>query len=90
MVPDTAGPTTLMARGLDLLYRRNDPVAAVAQFRRVLDLNPMHYGATYQLATALDRSGKRTEARAIWEKVLGMAVSYKDERTAATARARLQ
>ena len=88
--PDTASQAAMMALGLDLMYRQNNPSAAADEFRKVLSKNPTHYGATYQLATALDRSGRGTEARALWEKVLGMAQTYKDTKTAETARARLQ
>jgi len=88
--PDTASVTATMTLGLDLLYRQNNPGAAEEQFRKVLQKNPAHYGATYQLATALDKQGKEALARPLWTKVLGMATMYKDERTAATARARLK
>ena len=88
--PDTASQAGMMALGLDLMYRQNNPSAAADQFRKVLSKNPTHYGATYQLATALDRLGRRVESRALWEKVLGMAQTYKDTKTAETARARLQ
>ena len=88
--PDTASVAAMMVLGLDLLYRQNNPTAAVAQFRAVLQRNATHYGATYQLATALDKSGRPAEARPLWVKVLGMATSYKDEKTAAAARARLR
>lgn len=87
--PDTASVTATMALGLDLL-KRNNPAAAAEQFRKVLTRNPTHYGATYQLATALDRSGQQTQARPVWEKVLGMAVMYKDARTEEIARSRLR
>jgi Flp pilus assembly protein TadD len=79
----------LMNAGLDALYRTKDPSAAAVQFRKVLELNPNHYGATYQLATALDRVGKPAEARVLWEKVLKMAEGYKDQDTLATTKARL-
>ena len=82
-------PDALMQAGLDALYAEGDPAVAAAAFRKVLALNPNHYGATYQLATALDRAGKRDEARPLWEKVLKMAEGYKDQPTADTARARL-
>lgn len=78
-----------MKQGLDALYVKGDFEAASAAFRKVLELNPDHYGATYQLATALDRAGKRAEARPLWAKVLKMADGYKDQPTADTARARL-
>jgi len=88
--PDTASVAAMMTLGVDLLYRQNNPTAAEEQFRRVLQRNPSHYGATYQLATALDKEGKDAQARPLWTKVLGMATMYKDERTAATARTRLK
>lgn len=88
--PDTASVQAMMVHGLDLLYRQNNPASAADQFRAVLAKNPSHYGATYQLATALDKAGQQTEARPLWVKVLGMATSYKDTQTAATARARLR
>jgi Tfp pilus assembly protein PilF len=88
--PDTASASAMMALGLDLLYKRNNPAAAAEQFRKVVDRNPTHYGATYQLATALDKSGQTAQARRLWEKVLGMAVMYKDARTEETARTRLK
>ena len=78
-----------MQAGLDALYTRHDPNAAAARFRKVLERNPTHYGATYQLAAALDAAGKGDEARPLWEKVLEMANQYHDEGTARTARARL-
>ena len=84
-----ASQDALMKTGLDALYTRNDPNAAAAQFRQVLALNPAHYGAIYQLATALDRAGRPQEARPYWEKILPMAEAVKDDATAATARARL-
>ncbi|HMC56153.1 MAG TPA: tetratricopeptide repeat protein [Gemmatimonadaceae bacterium] len=88
--PDTASVAAMMTLGLDLLYRQNNPAVAEEQFRKVLQKSPAHYGATYQLATALDKQGKEALARPLWTKVLGMATMYKDERTAATARTRLK
>jgi Tfp pilus assembly protein PilF len=85
---DAASQETLMTRGLALLAG-GDPVAAAATFREVLVINPTHYGAHYQLAVALDRAGKRSEARPLWEKVLRMADGYNDRATANTARSHL-
>src|SRR5437762_1947654 len=79
----------LMKAGLEARCRRHDPAEAIAQFRKVLEQNPTHYGATFQLATALDMAGKRAEARPLWEKVLQMAEASKDIETADKARARL-
>jgi Flp pilus assembly protein TadD len=86
---ESATPEAAMKAGLDALYSKNDPAAAVAQFRNVLAMNPTHYGATYQLAAALDRAGD-PEARVYWEKMLPMALSARDDATAATVRVRLQ
>ena len=88
--PDTASQAGLMARGLDLMYSRNDPAAAIEQFNAVLARNKTHYGATYQLAIALDRAGRATEAKAVWQRVLPMAIQFKDQKTIDTARARLR
>lgn len=87
--PDTASQEAMMVLGLDLLHRQNNPTAAVDQFRKVLQKNPTHYGATYQLATALDLAGKPAEAKPVWTKMLGMATAIKDTTTAQTARKRL-
>ena len=80
---------TLMHAGLDALYTQHNPNAAVADFRKVLELNPTHYGATYQLATALDAAGQKDEAGTVWEKVLSLAEAINDKGTIDTARARL-
>ncbi|MEO7683816.1 MAG: tetratricopeptide repeat protein [Gemmatimonadaceae bacterium] len=88
--PDTVGAEAMMAVGLNLLNTQNNPSAAAEQFRKVLERNPTHYGATYQLATALDKSGKQAEAHPLWVKVLAMATTYKDEKTAEAARTRLK
>lgn len=87
---DTVGAEGMMAIGLNLLHAQNNPSAAAEQFRKVLEGNPTHYGATYQLAVALDRMGQRADARPLWVKVVGMATMYKDEKTAEAARARLR
>jgi len=78
-----------MALGLEALHTRHDPVAAAARFREVLAQNPEHYGATFQLATALDQAGKPAEAKPVWEKMLGMAEAIKDTATVDRAHARL-
>ena len=80
---------TIMQSGLAALYARNDPVEAEARFRLVLEKNPAHYGATLQLAKALDKAGRTDEALAWWNKMLGMADSAGDAATARMARDRL-
>lgn len=86
---DSTNETFLMARGLDLLYSRQDAANAAGHFKLVLQRNALHYGANFQLAMALDRAGQPAEARAYWVKVLDMATSYKDAGTVEAARARL-
>jgi hypothetical protein len=81
-----ADPMTL---GLDALYTKHDPTAAAARFREVLAQNPQHYGATYQLAIALDQAEKPVESRPVWVKMLAMAEAINDTATADRARARL-
>jgi cytochrome c-type biogenesis protein CcmH/NrfG len=79
----------MMKAGLEALYARGDPNAAAAQFGKILERNPNHYGATFQLATALERAGKTAEARAQWQKMLALAEALRDKETAAVARARI-
>lgn len=79
----------MMQAGLAALYQSNEPAVAVARFRDVLARNPAHYGATLQLAKALDRSGHPDEALEAWKKILAMAEAVRDAGTIGTARARL-
>ena len=78
-----------MAEGLDALYAQKDPAKAAARFREVLTTDPNHYGATYQLATALEQTGDTAAARATWSKMVPMAETNGDEATLAQARTRL-
>jgi Tfp pilus assembly protein PilF len=86
---DEASQAAVMQKGLDLLYKGNDPMSAADTFRSVLKMNAQHYGARYQLAKALDLSGKPTEARPIWTSVLETAKSINDTATASFVAARL-
>lgn len=81
---------TTMRAGLEALYGRNDPATAVARFREVLAKSPTHYGATLQLAKALDKWGRPDKALVAWKKILAMAEAVSDAETIATARARLE
>ena len=78
-----------MGAGLYALRTLKDPEGAAARFRHVLARTPTHYGATYQLATALDLAGHPDEARPLWEKMLAMAEASHDEPVAEVARTRL-
>jgi tetratricopeptide (TPR) repeat protein len=79
----------IMKRGLEELYDRRRPWEAAQRFRSVLAIWPSHYGATYQLAVALDEAGRPDEALSHWKQALEMAQSYRDEPVVAAARARL-
>jgi len=86
------GPLTnsqLMNSAMYMLYTNDDAAGAEALLRELLRRNPQHYGATYQLAVALDREKKPAEARKFWNKILVMAEKVKDKETIATARRRL-
>jgi Tfp pilus assembly protein PilF len=87
--PDLPNADSLMRAGLDALYSRRDPESAARAFREVLRLNPEHYGATYQLAAALDQLGRPGEALPLWRTMLVMAERSGDPGTAATARSRI-
>ena len=79
----------IMQQGLTFLYNAGDPAGAAAVFRVVLARNPAHYGAHYQLAIALDQSGRPADARSAWEQVSRLARAINDSATLATALARL-
>jgi Flp pilus assembly protein TadD len=76
--------------GLDLFYKRGDANGAVNEFRKVLGQNPTHYGATMQLAKALDYAGRHAEAKPYWQRMAAMADSIHDKKTLDTAQARLR
>ena len=86
---EPSGEEAVMKSGLDLLYTKHDPNAAATQFRKLLERNSNHYGATFQLAAALDQAGKKAEARPIWEKMLKLAEAANDKETLKSARDRL-
>ena len=83
-------PDELMKSALSALYRNGRPNEAATLLEQVLEKVPSHYGATYQLAVALDAAGRTNEGRSMWARMLAMAEASGDEPTAKTARARLQ
>jgi hypothetical protein len=78
-----------MRWGINRMYSRRDPRAAQEAFRKVLSLEPDHYGALQALALALDETGQSNESRPIWERVLAMAKQFNDSRTAELAEERI-
>ena len=88
--PDTLSQEAMMAVGMNLMTTQNNAAGAVDEFKKILKRNPTHYGATFQLAKALDKAGKPAEAHEVWVKVLGMATAIKDQPSIDVARARLK
>jgi Tfp pilus assembly protein PilF len=87
--PDTLSDEQRMTRGVDLIYRLNDPAGAAVLIREVVQRNPTHYGAHFQLATALERSGNAAESRQWWQKFERLAVAIGDSANLAVAREKL-
>lgn len=79
-----------MKAGLDALYRSRNAKRAVVEFRTVLANRPTHYGATFQLAKALDAAGDSVAAMEIWRRTLRLAEAINDTSSARIARARLR
>jgi hypothetical protein len=79
-----------MKAGLAAMYERRDARAAAALFREVLTNRADHYGATFQLAKALDQSGDSTAALPVWRRILDLARTAGDSTTAAIATLRIR
>ena len=79
-----------MKAGLVAMYERRDARAAAPLFREVLTNRVDHYGATFQLAKALDQSGDSTAALPVWRRMLDLARNAGDSTTAAIASRRLR
>ncbi len=79
-----------MTEALDVLYTQAKPGEAVYLFTRILVANPKHYGARFQLAVALERSGDRYAAKAEWARVRAAAEAIHDLPTAITAQQHLE
>jgi len=67
-----------MEAGLLYHYRLGDSGHAVERYRALLDANPTHYGAHYQLAVALLAMGKVNEAVTAWRAFVPMAEAIGD------------
>ena len=67
-----------MGAGLLLHHHLGNPASAVERYRIVLALSPQHYGAHYQIATALLASGRVDEAKAAWARFVPMAEAIGD------------
>ena len=79
-----ANPTradAAMLAGLIYQRRLGDPARAVDLYRTVLRLVPTHYGAHYQIATALLAAGEATAARAAWRTFVPLAEAHGDRKS---------
>jgi hypothetical protein len=79
--PDSAEDST-MRIAIRSLYTMRDPRAAENDFRKVLSVDPDHYGAMQGLAIALDQTGRSDQSRPLWQKVLLLARASNDNRVA--------
>jgi tetratricopeptide (TPR) repeat protein len=84
-----ATDAAMMEQGLVALRLQNDAPRAVAIFRGILERNPAHYGARFQLARALDAAGRTGDAAVVWAEVLRAAEALGDTNTIAEVRTRL-
>jgi hypothetical protein len=89
-LPAEATEAEVMAAGIDALYRRRQPDRAAFIFRDLLERRPDHYGATYQLARALETWGLPHAAGDAWRRTLRLAIATNDAPVAAVARARIR
>jgi hypothetical protein len=78
-----------MRAGLAAMYERRDPKTAAVFFREALSNRADHYGATFQLAKALDQSGDSSSALPVWRRMLDLAHAQGDSATAAIAQRRV-
>ena len=62
-----------MGAAVHLLHKAGRPADAVPFLKSILSRNPTHYGATYQLATALTRLGQHAEAATTWATMASLA-----------------
>ena len=81
-----ASLSSVMNEGVDLLHNQQVPDRAVPLFQEVLTGWPSHYGASYQLAVALERSGQRQAARNAWSRVLENAQAIGEQADGQAAR----
>ena len=67
-----------MLAGLVYHHHLGQSARAVERYQTVLQLEPHHYGAHYQIALALLASGRTADARAAWREFVGLAAAIGD------------
>ena len=85
----TRKQAALMDSGLVALNTSGQQARAESLFRRVIAENGTHYGAHYQLAVALTRQQKNTDAAVEWRSMASAAEAIGDTATARTAHEQL-
>jgi tetratricopeptide (TPR) repeat protein len=78
---DPTNADAAMKAGLLYQYRLGDSAAAAERFRKVLALNPDHYGAHYQLAVALLAANRVDEAASAWRAFVARAHAIGDRQS---------
>ena len=79
-----------MSAGLVHQYYLDEPARAAELYAAVLAVLPSHYGAHYQLATALLAAGREEEARQAWRDFIPLAEAIGDATSLAGAPAALR
>lgn len=78
-----------MIQGVSLLHELGDPEAAISHFSTVLEYNPEHYGALYQIASAFERTQQLYLAHLTWVKFEPLARQSKDSTSLSHAQERI-
>jgi len=78
-----------MNQGVSLLHELGDPEAAIRHFSAVLEHNPEHYGALYQIATAFERTQELYLAHETWGKFEPLARQSEDAPSLSHAQERI-
>ncbi len=86
---DTERARAIMREALVLRYELGDTQGAEALFAEILAINPKHYGAHWQRASALQDLGRLDEAVLEWEVVIKMARDNHDAAGEMDAQTRL-
>jgi tetratricopeptide (TPR) repeat protein len=90
LAADPTSTDAAMRAGLVRHYRLGDSATAVERYRSVLEVDPRHYGAHYQLAVALLGAGQRDQALAAWARFVPMAEAIGDRASIEAAPAELR
>jgi hypothetical protein len=78
-----------MNDALAALYQKNDPPTAVSLLKTILAQTPAHFGASFQLARALEAAGQKKEALEQWKHFRAMPETANDAPSAKMAEDRI-